>query len=107
AMAHYVEAAPATVLAHGGRYLVRGSMVAALEGAWSDDRMVVVEFPTREAALAWYQSDEYRPLRELRQGAADAVILLADGVAEEPAGRPASDARRPADGDGAAHRPAG
>lgn len=80
AMQRYVTEVAATVEAHEGRYLVRGGQVAALEGAWEDDRMVVVEFPTREAALAWYHSSAYRPLRDLRQAAAATVILLADGV---------------------------
>jgi len=47
--------------------------------------MVVVEFPDKAAALAWYESDMYRPLRELRQASAEAVILLAEGVAAPPA----------------------
>jgi uncharacterized protein (DUF1330 family) len=41
---------------------------------------VVLEFPIRTDALAWYHSAEYRKLRELRWSAAEAVILLADGV---------------------------
>ena len=82
AMQGYISEAAATVQAFGGRYLVRGGGVEALEGHWEDDRMVVLEFASKEAALAWYGSEEYRPLRELRQGAAEAVILLADGVDE-------------------------
>lgn len=80
AMQRYMSEAPATVAAFGGRYLVRGGDVQALEGAWEHERMVVVEFPDKAAALAWYESDLYRPLRELRQSSAEAVILLADGV---------------------------
>jgi uncharacterized protein (DUF1330 family) len=84
AMEHYIAEAPATVAAFGGRYLVRGSAVTALEGRWEHDRLVVVEFPTREAALAWYDCDAYRPWRELRQAAAETVILIADAVDEQP-----------------------
>jgi uncharacterized protein (DUF1330 family) len=80
AMKRYMTEAPATVEAFGGRYLVRGNDVQALEGAWEHERMVVLEFPDKDSALAWYQSDSYRPLRELRQTSAEAVILLADGV---------------------------
>jgi uncharacterized protein (DUF1330 family) len=80
AMHWYMDAAPATVAAFGGRYLVRGNDVQALEGEWEHERMVVVEFPDKASALAWYQSDIYRPLRELRQSNAEAVILLAEGV---------------------------
>ena len=80
AMQRYMTEAPATVAAFGGRYLVRGGDVVALEGAWEHERMVVVEFPDRRSALAWYESEIYRPLRELRQASAEAVILLAEGV---------------------------
>lgn len=79
-MQRYMAEAPATVAAFGGRYLVRGQDVQALEGAWEHERMVVVEFPDKEAALGWYESDAYRSLRTLRQSSAEAVILLADGV---------------------------
>jgi uncharacterized protein (DUF1330 family) len=76
-MDRYAAEAPATVAQYGGRYLVRANAATALEGSWDDDRIVVLEFPTREAALAWYHSCEYR---DLRWSAAGAVILLADGV---------------------------
>jgi uncharacterized protein (DUF1330 family) len=79
AMRRYVNEAPATVAAFGGRYHFRGSEVEPLEGVWEHDRMVVLEFPTKADALAWYESDVYRPLRDLRQASAETIILLADG----------------------------
>jgi len=84
AMQRYMTEAPATVAAFGGRYLVRGNDVRALEGEWEHERMVIVEFPDKRAALAWYESDVYRPLRELRQSSAETVILLAEGVIAGP-----------------------
>ena len=80
AMADYMREAPPTVAAFGGRYLVRGNDVQAIEGKWEHERMVVVEFPDKAAALAWYHSAQYAPLREVRQRSAETVILLADGV---------------------------
>lgn len=80
AMRRYMNEAPATVAAFGGRYLVRGNDVQALEGGWEHERMVVVEFSDKASALAWYHSDTYRPLRELRQSSAETVILIAEGV---------------------------
>jgi uncharacterized protein (DUF1330 family) len=82
AMQRYVTEAPPTVAAFGGQYLVRGNDVRALEGTWEHDRMVIVAFPDQEAAVAWYESDVYRPLRQLRQSSADTIILLANGVPE-------------------------
>ena len=82
AMQRYVRDAPATVRQFGGKYLVRGGAVEALEGVWEADRMVVLEFESKQQALAWYHSDAYRPQRDLRQSSASAVILLVDGVSE-------------------------
>jgi uncharacterized protein (DUF1330 family) len=67
------------VAAHGGRFIVRGGELEALEGAWSPLRIVVIEFPHRDAARAWYESDDYAPLRELRRQASDTDIVLVEG----------------------------
>ncbi|HEY0159452.1 MAG TPA: DUF1330 domain-containing protein [Thermoanaerobaculia bacterium] len=83
-MQHYVSEAPATVAAFGGHYHFRGSNVQPLEGTWEHDRMVVLEFPSKAAAIAWYDSDLYRPLRELRHASAETIILLADGDSAAP-----------------------
>jgi uncharacterized protein (DUF1330 family) len=65
---------------HGGRFIARGGEVALLEGEWDTRRIVVIEFPDMAAARAWYDSEEYAPLRELRQGASTTHIILVDGV---------------------------
>ncbi len=68
------------IVAAGGRYLVRGGEFAALEGDVPAGRTVVVEFPTRQAALEWYSSEEYSAIRKLREGAAQATMYVVDGV---------------------------
>jgi uncharacterized protein (DUF1330 family) len=42
---------------------------------------VVIEFPDAAAARGWYESEDYAPLRALRQGASDTDIILVEGVA--------------------------
>ena len=51
-----------------------------LEGEWDTRRIVVIEFPDAAAARGWYESEEYAPLKALRQGASDTSILLVDGA---------------------------
>lgn len=65
---------------HGGRFLVRGGDVDVLEGDWSPTRLVVMEFPDREAARRWYDSPEYTELREHRQANAATDMILVEGV---------------------------
>jgi uncharacterized protein (DUF1330 family) len=76
----YSAGVPATIAAHGGRFLVRGGAVERLEGDWNPGRFVVIEFPDADAARGWYESEEYRRLREVRWRNADSRILLVDGV---------------------------
>jgi uncharacterized protein (DUF1330 family) len=50
----------------GGRYLVRGGDVKTLEGNLPIHRLVVLEFPSIEAAQRFYDSPEYQPLLKIR-----------------------------------------
>jgi uncharacterized protein (DUF1330 family) len=75
----YMERAPKTVKAYGGKYLARTQDIEVLEGAAEFDRMVVLEFPDKNAALAWYNSQEYRDLRSARWEAASAQIVILPG----------------------------
>ena len=56
---------------HGGRFL---------EGEWPTQRVVLIEFPDAGAARAWWESEEYAPLKELRRAASDTNILLVEGA---------------------------
>jgi uncharacterized protein (DUF1330 family) len=79
-LAEYRERNTDVVAAHGGRFVVRGGPHETLEGDWEPVRLVVMEFPDRDAARAWYESDDYRVLRELRQSASDTDIVVVEGV---------------------------
>jgi uncharacterized protein (DUF1330 family) len=76
----YRAAVPAVIAQYGGRYLVRGGGVTALEGAHDGRRQVVIEFPSREAAERFWHSPEYAAAKQLREGAAEVVALLVPGV---------------------------
>jgi len=70
----------ATVEKHGGRFIVRGGSVEALEGGWSPKRLVVLEFPSMQKLLTWYRSAEYAPLIKLRQRASRGKLIAVDGA---------------------------
>jgi uncharacterized protein (DUF1330 family) len=63
----------------GGRYLVRGGELRRLEGNLPLHRLVVLEFPTLEAAQRFYDSAEYRPILKLRLDSARSDLVLAEG----------------------------
>jgi uncharacterized protein (DUF1330 family) len=70
----------AAVQKYGGKFLVRGGRVEALEGGWSPKRVVVLEFPSFEQAQKWYRSSEYAPLIALRQRASRGKLVLVEGA---------------------------
>jgi uncharacterized protein (DUF1330 family) len=75
----YKQLAGPAVSAWGGRYLVRGGGTQTLEGSWQPSRVVVLEFPTAEAARGWWASPEYQPAKALRQSCAHTKMLLLEG----------------------------
>jgi len=74
----YVKTVTPMIERHGGRYLARTPKIERLEGTRDVPQIyVVVEWPTREAAFAFYESDEYRPFRDSRQaGAANHFVAF-------------------------------
>ena len=80
AIAEYRRGNTDAVAAHGGRFLARGGAVEVLEGPWPHERCVVMEFPDVAAARAWYHSEQYAPLKALRQSVSDTQIILAEGT---------------------------
>ena len=72
----------ALVAKHGGRFLVRPNCrVTLLEGKPSiKTGMVVIEFPSRHAALAWYDDPDYQPLKKMRQTGSQLDFVLVDGL---------------------------
>ena len=77
---NYMALSPAAIDAAGGKFIVRGGNLESLEGDWSRSRVVVVEYPTREAAKAFYDSTLYVAARAEREGAAEFSMIVVDGV---------------------------
>ena len=66
--------------AHGAEVCVRGGKVDRLEGDWTPDRVVLLKFPSVEAARAFNDSAEYGAARQARQGAAVMRMVLIEGA---------------------------
>jgi uncharacterized protein (DUF1330 family) len=75
----YKKAAPATIAAYGGRYLVRAGATEVLEGDCVPARVVILEFPSVSQLKSWYESPEYRPLRAIRHRTSRSTVFLLQG----------------------------
>ncbi len=77
----YMAEAPAAVKAAGGEYLVRGGKFEVMEGDWQPARIAMLRFPSLEAAQAFYDAEQYRAARALRDGATDFFnMVVVEGV---------------------------
>jgi uncharacterized protein (DUF1330 family) len=76
----YTDETPALIAKHGGRFVVRGGAASTLEGPEETRRIVVIEFPSRAAAEAFYNDPDYGPVRAIRWEAAESELILVDGV---------------------------
>jgi uncharacterized protein (DUF1330 family) len=53
----------------GGRYLVIGGPFEVVEGEWRPVFPVLIQFPSMDDARRWYDSEDYRELKQLRLSA--------------------------------------
>lgn len=74
----YLAANQAPFGQFGARYLVRGGRQEVTEGK-ARSRVVVLEFASYDAALACYRSPEYQAAKQLRDGLAEADIVVVEG----------------------------
>ena len=75
----YTALTPAIVSRHGGKFLTRGEQVTTSEGETFTDRMVIIEFPNRAAAEAWYNDRDYQEASRFRRAASVGRMILQEG----------------------------
>ena len=68
------------VVAFGGRYPARGGAHEVLEGDWQPSRLVLFEFPDMDAARRLFTSDDYAPLKALRQSCSTGHAVVVEGI---------------------------
>ncbi len=78
--AEYMKLTPGIIAQYGGRFIARGGEFLTLEGPEETNRVVIIEFPTYEAAQQFFHSEEYSHAKTLREGAANAHFFAIDGL---------------------------
>ena len=71
----YGAAVPATLSNYAGEYVVKGA-IEPLCGQSEFKTQVILQFPSKAHALAWYNSAEYQALLPLRNSAMHAQFQL-------------------------------
>jgi uncharacterized protein (DUF1330 family) len=66
AIVEYLQRIDATLEPFGGRFIVHGGKMEVWEGAWPG-HLIIIAFPDRERARAWYESSAYQEILPLPQ----------------------------------------
>jgi uncharacterized protein (DUF1330 family) len=65
---------------YGGVYRARGGALDIIEtDLWSPTRIVIIEFPDVKSAQEFVDSEEYAPVKPMRQNNADCTLFIVDG----------------------------
>ena len=76
----YVSQVSEVVKKFGGEYLVRNGEYQVVEGEDNFPRIVIIKFPTYEKALEWYNSDEYKSIKEIRLANSEGSNIVVRGI---------------------------
>jgi uncharacterized protein (DUF1330 family) len=65
---------------HGGVYLAHGQEPEVVQGGWHPQRMMLVEFPSRESVDGMFATREYGEMRDALVNMAMFDIVVANGI---------------------------
>ena len=75
----YIDKIPEFIKKHGGRYIVQGVEPEIIEGDWYPDRVVIIEFPSKEKAKEFLEDPEAQSLFAIRHNSTTCKLILAEG----------------------------
>ena len=82
-VARYRALARESVAAYDGTYLTNaGNAIDLVEGEWSPQNIVILEFPSMARARQWYRSPEYAAALEVRKTALRRNLIFVAGTDE-------------------------
>ena len=78
--AQYMKLTPVILEKYGGKFVIRGGDKHVLEGPDIDERIVLLKFADVETAKRMYNSVEYQAAIKVRAGAAEASVVVMEGL---------------------------
>jgi len=76
----YIQKAPISIAAYGGKYILRAKLSEELEGSRPAPILVVLEFPSIQIAKEWWSSKEYAEAKAIRQKTATSKMSLFEAL---------------------------
>jgi uncharacterized protein (DUF1330 family) len=76
----YRKVAGPTVRQYGGRIVAASPNAETVEGDWYPNELVIAEFETMEQAKQWYESEEYRDPKVMREKSSVTNLVFVPGL---------------------------
>ncbi|KAE9631147.1 DUF1330 domain-containing protein [Parasedimentitalea maritima] len=77
----YLPEAHAILLKYGGKPLAVTEDFEVIEGALPTGRLILMEFPSKEAARKYYLGPEHRPYKDILDKTASCDLAIFEGTA--------------------------
>lgn len=72
----YIKAVQPIVDKYHGRYIVRSEKITLLSAEWSPNRVIIIEFDTKEQLEQCFSSQEYKQIAVLRENSVDSKAII-------------------------------
>ena len=80
AMKPYGEKVMGTLDPYEGKIIAASNDADVREGDWNFDRILILEFPSMDAAQSWYESPEYQEILPIRLRANNDQMVIVEGL---------------------------
>lgn len=75
----YLSRMPEFVNKYGGKYLVKGKTPTVIEGNWSPETLVLIEFPSSESLNQFLEDTEVQALFIIRHQSTNSRLIIVNG----------------------------
>ncbi len=72
----YIEEVKPIVSKHHGRYIVQSEKTTSLSTDWRPNRVIIIEFDTREQLEMCFSSEEYKQIAHLRENSVKSKAII-------------------------------
>lgn len=72
----YIDLVKPIVTKYHGRYIARSEKITALSKDWSPDRVIIIEFDSKEQLDRCFSSEEYKRIAMLREKSVDSKAII-------------------------------
>lgn len=74
----YIREVEPIVRRFGGKYIVRSDKIISLSERWKPERVIVIQWDTREQMERCFASEEYQSIAGKREGQVDSRAIIVE-----------------------------